>query len=217
MRELRVAYDPLPVARWAALFHVLLLEQPDLCLKWLPVSFPRRGRSRLDGAHVGLFLEPRDEPQLRSLPVGASGMVVLVAVGHRLARHHELGIAEILDEPFPGGADLHPGWTAFWTLDAYRAGPPRSTRAEVSTAEQVIAAVAAGRVIATYPAMLADGLTHPGVISIPLLDAPTVTMRLVWRPGEPNRDVRALLDIALDMFDSTLASDTGDWPAPDVG
>jgi hypothetical protein len=37
---LKVAFERLPLARWASLFHVLMLERPELRLEWVPVSFP---------------------------------------------------------------------------------------------------------------------------------------------------------------------------------
>jgi DNA-binding transcriptional LysR family regulator len=46
------------------------------------------GRSRLDGVDIGIFVEPRDEPQLPSISLGVSRMSVLMAAGHRLARRH---------------------------------------------------------------------------------------------------------------------------------
>jgi DNA-binding transcriptional LysR family regulator len=200
MPALRVAFDPLPVARWGALFHVLKLERPDVRLEWVPAAFPRSDRSRLDAADVGLFLEPQPEPGLHSLAVGVSRMVVVMAVGHRLARHHELRVAEVLDEPFPDGCELDPAWRGFWTLDAQRGGPPPRSHAEVADPEQAFALVASGRAICTFPEALADGLPHPGLISLPLVDGPPVTTRLVWRAGETNGAVHALVDIARAMY-----------------
>jgi DNA-binding transcriptional LysR family regulator len=127
-------------------------------------------------------------------------MVVVMATGHRLAGRHELRIADVLDEPFPDGVNLHPGWRAFWTLDAQRGGTPPPSRAEVADAEQGLELVAAGEAIATFAESLVDGLPHPGVISLPLIDGPAVTMRLVWRAGETNGGVHALIDIARAMF-----------------
>jgi DNA-binding transcriptional LysR family regulator len=197
---LKVAFDLLPVARFGSLFEVLTLERPDVRLEWMPVAFPRQDRSPLDGADVGLFLEPQLEPGLRSLMIDVSRMVVVMAVGHRLARHHELRVAEVLDESFLDSAAAHPAWRAFWTLDAQRGGAPPRNCVEISDHAQAIEAVAAGRAIATFPESLAEGLPHPGVISLPLVDGPAVTMRLVWRAGEGNRAVQALVEIARDMF-----------------
>ena len=58
-RQLRIVFDArLPTARWGPLFHVFRLEHPDLRLEWQPTGFPIRGRSLLEGADAGLFVEP---------------------------------------------------------------------------------------------------------------------------------------------------------------
>jgi DNA-binding transcriptional LysR family regulator len=109
---------------------------------------------------------------------------VVVAAGHRLAHHDELSVADILEEPFPGSPSLHPKWTAFWTLDAQRGGPPRVTNDDVATAEDGLEVVAAGRAIATVPAGVANGLAHPGVVALPLRDGSPVQTRLLWHSDD---------------------------------
>jgi DNA-binding transcriptional LysR family regulator len=200
MDMLKVAFQPLPVARWASLFHILLLESPDVRLEWVAVPFPRRDRPLLAGADVGLFLEPPCDPLLSRLEVGSSGMAVLMPAGHRLGRADEVRVADILDEPFADDPMLHPEWKAFWTLDAYRGGPPPRRHPGVADPAAGIEAVAGGHVIATFPQFLADGLPHPGLIWMPLADGPRVAMCLVWRASETNLAVRRLVDIARDLF-----------------
>jgi DNA-binding transcriptional LysR family regulator len=179
---------------------VLLLEQPDIRLEWIAMPFPRRDRPLLHGADVGLFLEPPLDPTLRSLVVDTSRMAVVMAVGHRLAHSHELRVADVLDEPFPDGDGMHPAWHAFWTLEAQRGAPAPTSGVTARSVEQALAAVAGGRAIATCSELLAEWLPHPGVISLPLVDGPRVTMRLVWREGDPSAAVDQLADIARDMF-----------------
>jgi DNA-binding transcriptional LysR family regulator len=186
----------LPQARWGPLFHVFRLEQPGVILDWRPTGYPTRGDPLLDGADVGLFLEPPLEPGLGALTLEASPMVVVVAAGHPLAGYGELCVADILDQPFPGGPRLHPEWVAFWTLDQQRGGPPARTDDDVRTAEQGLEVVAEGRAIATLPASVAGGLEHPGVIALPLCDGPMVTTRLVWHATDDNPLVRALVELA---------------------
>jgi DNA-binding transcriptional LysR family regulator len=199
----RIVFDArLPHAQWGPLFHVFRLEQPDVQLEWQPTGFPTRGQPLLDGADVGLFVEPPQEAGLCAFTIDASSMVVIVAAGDRLARHDELRVADILDRPFPGGATLHPQWSAFWTLDAQRGGPPRRTDDDVRTAEDGLRVVAAGRAVATISARVASGLAHPGVVTLPLSDGPLVRTRLVWRSGEDNAAVHSLL--ARDRLDARL-------------
>jgi DNA-binding transcriptional LysR family regulator len=198
MHRLRVAFDALPFARWGPLFHVLCLEHPGLQLEWRPMGFPVPGRSVLDGADVGLYVEPPDEPGVSALTIETSQMVVLMAVGHRLAQSDELRVAQILDQVFPGGRH-HEAWKAFWTLDRQRGGPPPLTDDCVETAEQGLEVVASGRAIGTVAASFATGFAHPGVIAVPLIDGPPVRTRLVWRSEDQDPIIDSLIGLAEDM------------------
>jgi DNA-binding transcriptional LysR family regulator len=196
-RQLRIVFDAgLPSARWAPLFHVLRLEHPDLRLAWQPTGFPIRGRSLLEGADAGLLGEPPPEAGCSAVTLDVSPMVVIVAAGDRLAQNTELRVADILDRPFPGGPNLNPEWTSFWTLDEQRGGPAPCTDDDVKTAEDALEVIAAGRAIGTLPASMADGLAHPGVIALPLRDGPPVRTRLVWHSDDDDPILEALLDLA---------------------
>jgi DNA-binding transcriptional LysR family regulator len=199
MRRLRVAFDAMALSCWGPLFQVLCVEHPDLRLEWQPMGFPTLDRDLLEGADVGLFVAPADEAGFSALTIGTSQMVVLMAAGHRLAQHDELSVAEILDEPFPAGPNHHPRWRAFWTLDKQRGGPPRLAHESVEDAEEEVGLVASGAAIATVPASICGGLPHPGVVTVPLRDAPAVPTRLVWRSDDDNPLVDALVDLAGDM------------------
>jgi DNA-binding transcriptional LysR family regulator len=199
MNQLTIAFDALPFARWGPLFQVLCIERPAVRLKWLAVDLPTRERSLLEDAELGLFVAPPQEIGLSALTIETSQMLVLMAVGHRLSHHQELRVADIVDEPFPGGRDLHPQWRAFWTLDEQRGGPPKLTDDHVRNAEQWVHVVASGRAIATVPATIATGLPHPGVVTVPLINGPKVATRLVWRSDDENPLVRYVVDLAADM------------------
>ncbi|WP_028067337.1 LysR family transcriptional regulator substrate-binding protein [Solirubrobacter soli] len=195
-RQLTIVFDArLPSARWGPLFHVFRLEHPDLRLEWQAAGFPIRGRPLLDGADAGLFVEPPREEGRSALTLDVSPMVVIVAAGDRLARRTELRVVDILDRPFPGGTNLNPEWTSFWTLDEQRGGPPTCTADDVRSAEDGLEVIAAGRAIGTLPAWMADGLAHPGVIALPLCDGPQVRTRLVCHSHPDNPIVDALLDL----------------------
>jgi DNA-binding transcriptional LysR family regulator len=197
MKRLRVAFDAqIPHARWGPLFHVFRLEQRDVRLDWQPVGFPVNGRPLLEGADVGVFLQPPEGAGLRALTLDASPMVVVMAAGHPLAHHGPLTIADVLDEPFPGGPNLHPEWAAFWTLDEQRGGPPKYTDDDVANAAQGLAVAADGRAIVTVPDWVAAGLAHPGIVALPLSDGPRVTTRLLWRADDDNQSVAGLVELA---------------------
>jgi DNA-binding transcriptional LysR family regulator len=198
MDSLTVAFDAVPFARWGPLFHVLRLEHPELHLHWRPQGFPAPGECMLDGADVGLFVEPPEEPGISALTIESSQMVVLMAAGHRLARSDELRTADILDQAFPGGPH-HEEWRKFWTLDEQRGGPPPLTDDLVENADDGLAVVASGRAIGTVAASFAAGFAHPGVIAVPLADGPPVRTRLVWRCDDDNPIIESLVSLASDM------------------
>lgn len=199
MQRLRVAFYAVPLGRWGPLFHVFCIEQPGIRLEWQRVDFPTGGRSLLEGADVGLFVEPRAEAGVSTLVLESSPMLVAMAAGHRLGQCHELWVSDVLDEAFVGAPDIDPDWRAFWTLDAQRGGPPRVTDDGVRNAEQGLEVVASGRAIATISAAIASGLPHPGVITLPLRDGPPVATRLVWRSDEERLTVARLVDLARAM------------------
>jgi CheY-like chemotaxis protein len=196
MACLRVAFDGnLPHGRWGPLFHAFLREHADVRLVWRAVGFPVKGRSLLDGADVGVFVHPPREVGVRALTLDTSPMVVVMAVGHRLAQQGTLSVADVVDEPFPGGRNLRPEWSAFWTLDKQRGRPPERAD-DVTGAAQGLQVVVAGRAIATVPDWVASGLAHPGVVALPLKDGPPVTTCLVWRDDEKNPVVLRLVELA---------------------
>jgi DNA-binding transcriptional LysR family regulator len=116
---------------------------------------------------------------------------------HPLAGREELTVADLLDETWPG---CHPSmdrqWMGFWTFDERRGGPPKFTDDQIMTAEEGGEVVASGRAIATSPARLAAAFPHPGVVAVPLLDAPQVALALVWRTEHQNPLVDAVVELA---------------------
>jgi DNA-binding transcriptional LysR family regulator len=197
MASLTVAFDAsLPHARWGPLFHVFRLERRDVELQWHPVGFPASGQPAIDGADVGVFIQPQVRDGLDALTLDSSPMAVVMGVGHPLADKAELTVADVLDQPFPGGPDRDPVWSAFWTLDEQRGAPALRTDDEVHDAEEGLEAIAAGSAIATVPLWVANGLAHPGVVALPLTDGPPVLTRLVWRRDEANPAVHWLVELA---------------------
>jgi hypothetical protein len=197
---LRVGFlSGFPVARWGPLFHVLCLEQPRLQITWLPLPFPRQDAPLLADADVGLVLQPPRRPGLATLTLDISPMVAVMAVGHRLAQHYEPCVADVIGARFlRADAALDREWAAFWTLDAQRGGPPATADTEIGGMDEALEVVVSGAAIATTAEWVAVGLPHPGVVTIPLIDAPPVETCLVWRSDDDRRAVAALIDLARD-------------------
>jgi DNA-binding transcriptional LysR family regulator len=186
-----------PVARWGPLFHVLCFEQPGLRISWLALPFPREDAPLLADADVGLFLQPPRRPGLSALTLDVSPMVAVMAVGHRLAQDHELCLADVLGARFLRvDASLDREWSSFWTLDAQRGGPPATADTAVGSMAEGLEVVVSGAAIATTADWVAGGLPHPGVVTLPLIDAPPVETCLVWRSDDDRRVIAALVDLA---------------------
>ena len=214
--QLTIAFDAfLPVARWGPLFHVLCLEHPRLTLEWQPVRLPTLGRSPLDDAEVGLLVEPLVGPGLDSLTIDSSPMVAVMPVGHPLARHDEISVADILDEQFLDVQGLDPRWRAIWTLDERRGAPVKLIEPPVADAGAGLAAIASGAAIGTVPEWAVNGLNHPGVVSVALRDGPSVATRLVWHANDDNPVVRALIDLAAAWASLSPDRADADEPRPD--
>jgi DNA-binding transcriptional LysR family regulator len=81
-------------------------------------------------------------------------------------------------------------------LDSARGGPPKVCGGEIANAEEALALVVSGRAIATVAGWVPDGLAHPGLIGVPLVDGPSVATRLIWRSDDDRTIVRALCDLA---------------------
>ena len=198
-QRLAVGFHDVPLARWAQMFQRLLAEYPGARLEWRPLGFPRAGRP-LEGVDVALLVEPTAYPDLSVLVLEREPRAVVMAAAHRLAGRRQLTVKEVLDETFPGpDPSLDRRSQAFWTLDEERGGPARVTGDRVNTTDAGLEAVVAGRAIATATASHAAAMTHPGVVTVPLVDVRPATLALVWRTASGNPLVAALVAIATDL------------------
>ena len=196
---LTVAFNAQPLSRWGRMFDLLRRRHPDADLVWQALEYPVAGRPPLEGADIGLLVEPQTGPELDTLTLWSEELLVAVALDHPLATRGKLAVSEVLDQPFSGSSTLDRGWQAFWTLDRERGGPPTWSEDPVVNQSQAIDAVASGRAIAIVTAGVGEGLTHPGIATIPLIDARPAAVKLVWKAGDENPLVAALVEIARKM------------------
>lgn len=134
-------------------------------------------RGRLDAALVGLrrdLLTGLDAIRLTRQPY-----VVLLTPGHRLAQRRDLGIEDLLDEPF---IDLPRGFGTRDQLDAVaqRAGGQRRVAVEVPDLSTVPAYVRAGLGVAVVPVPVPDA---DGLVAVALRDVPAWELLLATASG----------------------------------
>ena len=195
--SLMIGFHFMPLTGWAPIFQQLAAQRPGARLHWRSLGFPLEERSPIEDADVGLILEPPQRPGLSKLVLERDRLVALMSATHPLAGREELTVADLLDETWPG---CHPSmdrqWMGFWTFDDRRGGPPKFTGDQIMTPEEGGEVVASGRAIVTSPARLAAAFPHPGIVAVPLVDAPQVALALVWRAEHQNPLVDALVELA---------------------
>jgi DNA-binding transcriptional LysR family regulator len=167
----------------AELFERFAEGNPSVDLVWRELGYPTLNvKEWLAESDAALAWMPPSGPDVASLGLRASPLVVAVSERHPLAALDQLTVADVIDEPFPGVADwCDPGWLGFWGLDRYRGGPARRTADAADTPQEVASIVASGRAITTVPESVALPFGPLGIKAIPLLDADPAVLHLVWR------------------------------------
>ncbi|WP_458687688.1 LysR family transcriptional regulator [Nocardia tengchongensis] len=125
---------------------------------------------------------PIATPGLRVRTLFAEPVVVAVPAGHRLAGRPSVRVEDLLDEPILGSATTDPVWNAFWELEAHRNGVPAPVVSRSSTLLEEFMKVASG-VGVVVTAAAARWVPHPGVVLVPIADAPPCELA-VARPGD---------------------------------
>jgi len=196
------------------LIEAVTEAHPDLELSLHELPFPSTPTaSWLGQVDVAIASRPAADPHVWSVALRAEPRVVLAPRSHQLATRTELTVAEVLDETFLGfDPTIDAGWAGFWSLDAYRGGPPPHLTAERSVnAQERFAMMAAGRGITTAPSLHAAMISKalPGIVAIPLRDADPAILSLVGHEDRRNPSVKALLAIA-----HRLVENDADSPLP---
>ncbi|WP_189638252.1 LysR family transcriptional regulator [Actinoplanes lobatus] len=147
---------------------------------------------------LALVWRPVREPDLVEGPiVYTEGLLLAVAEGHELA-----GRESVTLEDFGGRLFLDPGDRApgYWMESVLPTRTPRGTPIPrgpvVSTFHELMHEVAAGRAIAPVHTHYLHYYAHPGIVLLPVTDAPAAEWVLVWRDGDINPAIRRFADEA---------------------
>lgn len=118
-----------------------------------------------------------------STPLLSEPVVACMHVDHPLARRPAVSVAELLSEPVvaaPGAGT----WRDYWVLSGFRTSDPVITY-EAATFEAELQAVAMGRGISIMPATAPRIYSRPGVVFVPIADAPDCQVAVVRRRDAP--------------------------------
>jgi DNA-binding transcriptional LysR family regulator len=128
----------------------------------------------------------RGSERLHTLELARDRLLVVVPDGHPLAARAEVGLDELLGEPWLEAADVtDPDFADFWYLRSRRE-PGSAVPSSAGTVEEWLAAVALGRGINLVPEGLAAGHRRTGLRFVPVTDpgarSPLV---LAWPREDP--------------------------------
>lgn len=150
---------------------LFLREHPelDVDLQELPSDAVLEALRR-DAADLGLVADHVDTRGLVCRRWRADPLVALLPRGWPLARRHQLGFAELLDQPFVGlGRDS--GLSRFLLAQAARGGRVPRHRVRLGSLEALVQMVAAGVGVAVVPQSAAQRLASQALHARPLSDA----------------------------------------------
>lgn len=158
------------------------------------------------------FLRPApDDPDLEVTPLTTDPRVAVLPARHRLADAPELPAEAVLDEAFVRVAEEAPrSFHDYLYLAGLRNGEPtRHAPDVVHDVGDVLAAVAAGRGVASAVSSFARSHPWPGVRQVPLMDTPPALNTLVH--------LRTRSDPVVEDFRQVATRIAGSWhggPAP---
>jgi DNA-binding transcriptional LysR family regulator len=110
-----------------------------------------------------------------SIVIDNEPRMVVVPVGHRLADESDVSLADLTGETL-----IVSSTTGTTTLDLWPRPPRPTIGADLATIDDWLIAIATSAGIGITPASTATLHPHPDVRFVPLLDAPTVPLVLVW-------------------------------------
>ena len=158
-----------------------------------PFAEPRAGE-----ADLALVWRPVREPDLVEGPtLLTEGRILAVWAGHELADRSSVSMAD-----FGGRVFIDPGprmpdyWMEAMLPTATPGGSPTLRGPRVNTFHEVLHAVSTRQALSPLNQHCERYYSHPGVVFVPVEDAPLTEWALVWRAGDLAPRARALVDIA---------------------
>jgi len=141
------------------------------------VRVNRRDAGLVDGlVDLAVVRHPVERADLESELVGVEPRVVVLPVDHPLVDRDAVGLAELV--PFLVAVDRHTGTTnaALWSS----AGLEAPSMTETGDVEEWLDLIAAGDAIGVTAEATAHHYPRPGVIFVPIDDAPPIEVRVAW-------------------------------------
>ena len=132
---------------------------------------------------IAIVRPPIDVDGINLLQFSEEGWVACLPTDHRLAARRRVKLAELLDEPIIAAPSSAGKWRDYWIAEQYRDQVVAKVAAEAATFEAEFTAVAQGKGISITVATAARYYRRPGVIFVPISDAPMCSVALAWPGG----------------------------------
>lgn len=132
--------------------------------------------------------EPEPPPDLTALTVAEEPRIVLLPTSHRLAGRDGVTFSEITGETFLPSATGSQAWRDYWLVIPRPNGETPALGPAISSVEDMLEYVAAGRGVALSAASLSSFYVHPGVSFVPVTDLAPTKVLLCRRSVERNPD-----------------------------
>lgn len=160
---------------------------PDVSVQLRQYEWDDPSAGLLAGETDAAFVRPpfTGEDRLQMLELDADVLLAVLPEGHELAGAESVSAARLAQEPWLEAEVVKdPVFARFWYFTDLRdAGS--GVRSRAGTVEEWLAEIAFGRGVNVVPAGMAEGYRRPGLVFVPVVDAPPSRLVLAWRKDDP--------------------------------
>ncbi|NUR69295.1 MAG: LysR family transcriptional regulator [Hamadaea sp.] len=159
------------------------------------------GEVRRGEVDLSLVWRPIREPGLTEGPVLLTeGRLLAVWAGHELADRESVSLEDFADRVFiDTGPNVSEDWIGSMLPDTTPSGRPIRRGPVVNTFHEVLHAVSTGQALSPLNQHYSRYYSHPGLVLLPVVDAPVTEWALVWRDDDLHPRTRAFVEIAESM------------------
>ncbi len=151
--------------------------------------------------HLGICWLPDVVDGLCYQELGSAGLVAMVPDDHPMAGESHIQLACLASEPLIGWPrSVHPAMYDRFHDAMDNTGRPWSLVGTTVGLDNVASRVLAGHGVGVVPQPIVEGRDLPLIACVPVVDGPTIERVAVWRQGDRNKGVHALLPLLEDIF-----------------
>lgn len=129
---------------------------------------------------LAVIRPPVDVESIETLEISREGWAACLPTNHRFATRRRLKLAELFDEPIIAAPSSAGTWRDYWIAQDQRGKGFAEVVAEAATFEAEFSAVAQGKGISITMRSAPRYFNRPGVVFVPISDAPMGTTVLAW-------------------------------------